>query len=185
MKLKNTPQTYGWLSIAIHWLMAAAIFAMFALGVYMVDLTYVHPWYKLAPHIHQSMGILLFLLLVFRLFWRLSNPLPQILGVGIEKIIALLVHRLHYVFMFALMISGYLIVTADGRGIEVFSWFDFPAVFDAEKGREELAGIIHEYLAWGFMAFIALHAAAALKHHFIDKDATLWRMLGKKGAQNE
>lgn len=180
MPLKNTAQSYGWVSIAIHWLMAASIFAMFALGLYMVDLTYMDAWYKSAPHIHQSVGLLLLFLLIFRGTWRISQPRPTILGVGIEKIIALLVHRLHYVFMFGLMISGYLISTADGRGIAVFTWFEFPALLPAEKGREDMAGLIHAYLAWAFMAFVLLHASAAFKHHFIDKDQTLLRMLGLK-----
>jgi len=179
MPLKNTAQSYGWVSIVIHWFMALLVIGMFALGVYMVELNYMDAWYQRAPYIHQSVGLLLLLLLIFRLLWRLNNPLPVIFAMGFEKIIALLVHRMHYVLMFALMISGYLISTADGRGIEIFTWFEVPAVFPPEKGREDSAGFIHMVLAWGFMGFVLLHSLAALKHHFIDKDRTLLRMLGK------
>jgi len=180
MQIRNTKDAYGWISILIHWLMALSIIGMFALGMYMVDLTYLDSWYKQAPHLHISMGAVLFVLLLMRLIWRMSNPVPNIYGNHMEKTIGLMVHRLHYVFMFFLMLSGYLIVTADGRGIEVFSWFEVPAVFPAEKGREAWVGDIHRYLAWAFMGFISLHASAALKHHFIDKDRTLLRMLGIK-----
>lgn len=176
--LKNTENRYGWVSIGIHWLMALVIFGMFGLGLYMVDLTYLHEHYKLAPDIHRSVGILLLLLLIFRLVWRVANVVPEIMGENWEKLIALWVHRGHYLFMFALMISGYLISTADGRAIDVFNWFEMPALLPAEKGREEVAGFIHMLLAWGFMGYVAMHAAAALKHHFIDKDVTLLRMIG-------
>lgn len=183
--LKNTTTTYGWVSITLHWLMAVVMFGMFGLGVYMVDLTYVNAWYRSAPFVHQSVGLLLFMLLLFRLFWRLMNPLPVIFGQGFEKVIALLVHRMHYVFMFTVMLSGYLITTADGRGIDVFHWFEVPALLPPEKGREDVAGLVHMWSAYAFMGFVLLHAAAAMKHHFVDKDATLLRMLGKNSKKGE
>ena len=186
MQLKNSKQQYGWVSIVMHWLMAIIVFGMFGLGIYMVDLTYMDDWYKTAPDLHIGMGMLLLGVLVIRLCWRIANEVPVILGSKVEQKAGLWVHRLHYVLMFLLMFSGYLIVTAHGRGIDFFGWFDIPAIFPAEKGREALAGDIHFYLAWGFMGFVALHAAAALKHHFIDKDRTLLRMLGiRKGEKDE
>ncbi|MDQ6989756.1 MAG: cytochrome b [Mariprofundaceae bacterium] len=178
MLLRNNTQHYGWLSIIIHWSMALLIFAMFALGWLMVELNYGDIWYHKAPWIHQSVGILLFFLLIFRLFWRLINPLPALYGATWEKNIGLWVHKSHYVWMLAVICSGYLISTADGRGIEVFTWFEVPALLAAEKGRESVAGWWHMLLAWCFMGFVLLHASAAFKHHFIDKDNTLLRMLG-------
>jgi len=180
MLLRNTTAAYGWISIILHWLMAVVVLGMFALGVYMVTLNYTDDWYKSAPYIHQSVGLLLLFLFSFRLFWRVSNPLPIIFGSSIEKLLALWVHRTHYFFIFSILLSGYLIVTAGGRGIALFTWFEMPALFPIEKGREDLAGFVHMVLAWGFMAFIGLHATAALKHHFVDKDRTLLRMLGTK-----
>lgn len=169
----------------MHWLMALLLFSMFGLGIYMVELTYVDVWYKAAPELHKSIGMLLLLMLVMRLGWRLYNPLPVIFGANFERVIALFVHRLHYVFMFAIMVSGYLMITADGRGIMVFTWFEVPAFFPAEKGREEVTGFIHMILAWAYMGFVGLHAAAALKHHFVDQDRTLLRMLGIKEKKEE
>jgi len=187
VSLRNSKQRFGWVSIVIHWLMALVIFGMFGLGVWMVDLNYYDDWYHRAPWVHQSIGILLLFLLVFRLGWRLTNPVPEIMGAWWERLIAIWVHRGHYVFMFAVIISGYLISTAYGRGVSVFDWFEFPALLAADKGRESTAGFIHMLLAWGFMGYIGMHAAAALKHHFIDKDSTLTRMLGihKKEGEND
>lgn len=176
--LVNSRTRFGWVSITVHWLMALAIFGMFALGVWMVELEYYDTWYHKAPWVHRSVGLLLLGLLILRLVWRLINIVPEIMGEPWERMVALWVHRGHYLIMFVLIISGYLISTADGRAIDLFGWFDVPALLPAEKGREEIAGLIHRIIAWGFMGYVAMHAGAALKHHFIDKDHTLLRMLG-------
>ena len=60
--LKNSVSAYGWAAIILHWLTALAIIALFALGLWMVGLTYYSPWYNTAPDIHRSIGILLMLL---------------------------------------------------------------------------------------------------------------------------
>jgi cytochrome b561 len=82
-----------------------------------------------------------------------------------------------YVLVFAIMLSGYLISTADGRAIEVFGWFAVPATLQGIDGQEDVAGDVHFYLAVTLMVIVGGHALAALKHHFIDRDPTLRRML--------
>ncbi|MDX8402844.1 MAG: cytochrome b [Mariprofundaceae bacterium] len=176
--LRNSKEKFGWMSIILHWGMALAIFGMFALGIWMVDLEYYDTWYHRAPAVHRSIGMLLLFLLTFRLVWRLINTVPDILGQSWEKFIALWVHRGHYLFMFAVIISGYLITTALGKPVDVFAWFEVPAVLPTDKGRATTAGVIHMYLAWAFMGYVVMHAGAAMKHHLIDKDITLLRMLG-------
>jgi len=76
--------------------------------------------------------------------------------------------------------SGYMISTADGRPISVFNWFDIPALPALIEQQEDIAGEIHFISATTLITLSLLHAAAALKHHFIDKDNTLRRMLGTK-----
>jgi len=176
--LKNTRQTYGWVSIVIHWLMALAIFAMFALGLWMTGLNYYDTWYHKAPDIHKSVGMLLLFLLFFRLAWVTVNVKPEIMGQAWERIIALMVHRMHYVFMLLVMISGYLIPTAKGEGVSVFGWFTVPATIANIAKQADISGFIHYWGAWAMIGLAAMHAGAALKHHFIDKDTTLTRMLG-------
>jgi cytochrome b561 len=80
-----------------------------------------------------------------------------------------------YLIMAALFTSGYLISTADGNGIEVFDLFSVPATLTGDN-QEDIAGDIHEWLAWGLISLVALHAITALKHHFINKDRTFVRM---------
>jgi cytochrome b561 len=76
------------------------------------------------------------------------------------------------------MVSGYLISTADGRGIDVFGLFTVPATLQGIDHQEDVAGASHLVLAVTLIALALLHAGAALKHHFIDRDRTLRRMLG-------
>jgi cytochrome b561 len=78
------------------------------------------------------------------------------------------------------MSSGYLISTADGRAIAVFDWFSVPALISDLPAQEDIAGLIHRWLAYLMMGLVLLHAAAALKHHFINKDNTLRKMLRAK-----
>ena len=81
--------------------------------------------------------------------------------------------------LFALMLSGYLITTADGQPVYVFDWFTVPATLTLDH-QEDIAGAIHEVLAWSVISLALLHAAAAFKHHLLDRDRTLTRMLGLK-----
>ena len=180
--MRNTEQTYGIVSILLHWLMALVIFGMFGVGLYMVDLDYYDPLYKTLPEIHKGTGILLVLVLLFRIYWRLSNPRPDPVegGSALEEQVARWVHRLFYLLIAAIALSGYLISTADGKSIDVFGLFSVPATLTDLPEQEDRAGLVHEYLAYGLIGLAALHAAAALKHHFIDGDATLRRMLGMK-----
>ena len=73
---RNTDQAYGIIAIALHWLVAAAVLGLFGLGLWMVNLTYYDTWYRTAPSIHKSVGVLLFLVMALRLLWRLMNPKP-------------------------------------------------------------------------------------------------------------
>lgn len=176
MNNSNNPH-YNLLARGIHWLSAFVIIAMFATGTWMVDLSYYSEWYQTAPHWHKSVGIVLAGLTLFRLVWKASTSSPQLLGARWEVLTAKSVHHLMYVGLFILFISGYLISTEDGRGIEVFGWFTVPGAGALFANQADVAGEIHFYTAWGLIILAASHAAAALKHHFIDRDNTLLKML--------
>ena len=176
---RNTLNNYGWISIGLHWLVAIAVIGLFGLGLWMVELTYYDPWYQRAPNLHKSMGVLLFFVMLARLAWHLGNARPRLSGAPWEQRAARLVHGLLYLLLYALMVSGYLISTADGRAIDVFGLFRIPATLTG-KQQEDIAGVVHEFLAYGVIALATLHALAALKHHFIDRDNTLKRMLGTR-----
>lgn len=179
--LFNTETRYGHLMIAMHWLTALLVLVLFFLGLWMVTLDYYHPWYKEAPDIHRSIGVLLGLLVLCRLVLRLVTPPPgPVASLRRWEIIAsTIVHWLLYGLLLVTVTLGYLISTADGRAVSVFGWFEIPATVTSIPSQEDLAGELHFYFAVTLLILAGLHALAALKHHFINKDATLLRMLGK------
>jgi len=178
VQLRNNSDHYGWLAILLHWGMAILVITLFFLGKYMVDLDYYDPWYKAAPDLHRSFGVIVATLLILRLVWRLSNVHPAMIGKPWEQQAARWVHRLFYALIIAVVISGYLITTADGQGVSVFNWFEIPASFQGFENQEDIAGEFHEWFTSILILLVGLHALAALKHHFFNHDTTLSRMLG-------
>lgn len=181
-KISNSFEDYGYLSIVLHWLLAIVLIAMYFAGDYMVGLDYYDTWYHRLPAIHKEVGVVIGVLMVFRLLWNFFQESPQYLGKDNSKmkLIAKSAHYFLYLAVFLMVLSGYLISTAKGQGIDVFGLFELPAVLADDKDRGELAGLVHEWLGLGFIILVALHAIAALVHHFIFKDETLHRMLGTK-----
>jgi cytochrome b561 len=96
------------------------------------------------------------------------------------KIIASKLAHLGFSGLIAIiLVTGYLIPTAKGMGISVFGWFEVPATITSIPKQEDITGLVHKYMAYTIIGLALLHAAAALKHHFINKDDTLRRMLGR------
>ena len=180
--MNNTKANYGYITIFLHWLSAISIIGLFALGYYMVDLSYYDQWYKTAPELHKSIGILLFIVMIFRVLWRYIQVSPAHLSSHSdwERKAGKLIHSVLYVLIFMIMISGYLISTADDRGIEVFTFFIVPGFGSFFENQEDIAGLVHQWLAYILIALSLLHAMAAVKHHVINKDNTLNRMIGKR-----
>lgn len=175
--LSNTQTQYGLISTYIHWLSAIMVFSLFAVGFWMVDLTYYSEWYKTAPYYHKAFGLTLFLITLFRIVWKVTNPTPKEIGNNtLEQKIAKFAHLALYGLLLLIMFSGYLISTADGRGIDLFNIVTIPSMGELFNKQEDLAGDIHEIAAYTIMVMVGLHILAALKHHFIDKDDTLKRI---------
>jgi len=182
MSIKNTSESFGWLSIGLHWMLAIALIAMFFVGDWMVGLDYYDPWYKTAPDIHRAVGMIIGALMIFRLLWNILQQKPEHLNPAEvrQNQLATAAHYSLYLLVFVMVVSGYLISTAKGQGIDMFGLFEVPALLSDSADRGELAGDIHEWLGLGFILLVALHAIAALIHHFKYKDRTLKRMLGIK-----
>ncbi len=177
--LLNTQNSYGIVAKLLHWLVAIVVFGLFAVGFWMVDLGYYDYWNKLAPHYHKSVGILLLTVMVFRVTWRYFNvkpEAPEVLTLKETKA-SHYMHIILYVAIFGMCITGYLISTADGRGIDVFNWFSVPSLGAFVEDQEDIAGNIHEWLSYGLIGLAVIHLLAALKHHFINRDDVLKRML--------
>ena len=185
--MKNNENGYGLVAITLHWLMATSIFSLFGLGLYMVELTYYDAWYRGSLDLHKSIGMLLLVALMLRIVWRAVNVTPQNADKTAGKLEVKAAHYAHlalYGLMTILMITGYLISTADGRAIDVFGLFSVPAMPVSFTNQEDIAGNIHEILAWSLILLSGGHALAAFKHHFINKNNTLVRMLKVSASKN-
>lgn len=176
---RSNSERWGWVAISLHWLSALLVFGLFGLGLWMTSLGFYHPWYHDGPDLHRGLGVLLLLLTLARLAWRAMDGRPDELAEHQwwERLAARWMHRALYLLLLAVMVSGYLITTADGRALEVFGLFSIPATLSGLDQQEDIAGAVHLVLASTLVALALMHAGAALKHHLIDKDKTLMRML--------
>ncbi|MBO1924836.1 cytochrome b [Thiomicrorhabdus sp. 6S3-12] len=178
MQWRNDKNGYGLVAITFHWLLAVALLGLFWLGTWMVDLSYYHNWYHEAPSLHKSIGVIVVGLMLLRLLWRWSNPKPAVLGTSpMQNFLAESAHLTFYLLVILLGLSGYFISSAEGEAISVFGLFSIPALPWQFEQQADIAGEVHEIIAWTLIALVVVHLAAALKHHFINQDKTLKRML--------
>lgn len=178
--LTNSPNQYGWISIAFHWSIAVGVIGLFAVGVWMVDLDYYSNWYHDAPFIHKSVGILVVGAMMLRWIWNWVSKPPQTYAGVTSEWARRAIHVMHlslYLLVVLIGVSGYLISTAEDQGIMVFNWFEVPALFPAFENQADIMGDVHEWLANILIGLVVLHLLGALKHHLWDKDNTLRRML--------
>ena len=179
MRVVNSRSRFGLFSKLLHWLNAILILGLIWLGWYMVDLTYYDKWYNASLHYHKSLGLLALALALVKIGWQQYTPVPEpVTGLKAwEKTGAKLMHYVLWGMMILLPVTGYLISTSAGKSVQLFNWFAIPAIVDVDEALRELAIDIHFYLAYATLLLAAGHAGAALKHHFINGDDTLKRML--------
>ncbi|MBK9441250.1 MAG: cytochrome b [Comamonadaceae bacterium] len=173
--------------MALHWLLALALVALFGLGVYMADLPFSPTRLKLYNW-HKWAGISFLLLSVLRLVWRLTHR-PPALPVAITRAMPAwqnlahhATHHLLYLLFFVVPLLGWAYSSAAGFPIVWFGVIALPDFVPADKALAELIKPLHELsalalMALALMALAALHVAAALKHQWIDRDGLLLRML--------
>lgn len=169
---------YTGTAIVLHWLLALLILAALAWGLYMVDLR-LSPWKLKAYAWHKWLGVTIFLLVLARLAWRLTHqppPLPATLPAW-QRLLAGISHALLYLLMLAMPLTGWLMSSAKGFQTVYFGVLPIPDLLDKNKILGDALASAHATLAWLLIALLALHVAAALKHHFIDRDDVLRRML--------
>lgn len=174
----NKPtERYTGPAIAAHWLIAILILAAFPLGLYMHELTLSPTKLKLYSY-HKWIGMTVLLLFVPRILWRLTHrpPAPLPMPAWQHKI-AEGTHHLLYLLMFLVPLSGWLMSSAKGFQVVYFGVLPIPDLIGKDKELGELLEEMHEVLSWSLMTLVGLHLAGALKHHIIDKDSTLRRML--------
>ena len=165
-------------AIALHWLMALVIIGLFVLGVYMHDLPFSPTKLKLYSW-HKWGGVCVFLLLWVRLTWRLTHR-PPALPAHMQGLLRLAAHAGHhvlYLLMLAVPLSGWLMSSAKGFQTVLFGVFPIPDLLTKDVALGETLQQLHFVLNMVLLIVVVGHVAAAIKHHVIDKDDVLTRML--------
>ena len=169
---------YTHTAISLHWLIALLIFAAFPLGVYMHDLPLSPDKLRLFSY-HKWIGVTIFMLAIIRLAWRTTHRPPP-LPAGMprwERFVAESVHYLLYALIFLIPLSGWLMSSAKGFQTVWFGVLPLPDLVGKSKELGKLLQTVHELLNFGLFGLVLAHVGAALKHHFIQHDTILERML--------
>ena len=171
---------------ALHWLMALLLFGLLALGFTLTDLPLspqklqLYSWHKWA-------GVTVFLLVLFRLAWRVTHR-PPALPDHLPKVMQFAAHAGHallYLLMIAIPLSGWLMSSAKGFQTVWFGILPIPDLVDKNQELGDLLQSVHENLNLLFAVLIVGHVGAALKHHLIDKDDILIRMLPARSTEKK
>jgi cytochrome b561 len=174
----NQSINYTRTAIALHWLIAIAIVATFGVGLFMHDLPLtpfklkIYSWHKWA-------GVTIFLLVLFRLGWRFTHlpPGPPAGMPAWQHTAAELAHRFIYILMIVIPLSGWLMSSAKGFQTVYFGVLPLPDLLAKNKELGESLAFVHKALSFTLAGLVLGHAGAAIKHHFIDRDDVLVRML--------
>jgi cytochrome b561 len=185
---RNSRLRYGAVAMSLHWLLAAMILFMLGLGLFMTSLDETDERTFPLFQLHKSIGLTILMLSLVRLAWRLANPIPPLPpGMGAwEGFAARGVHMLFYALMIAIPLMGWATVSSAPLAVPtmwfgLFEWPHIPFLADLPRAEKRIVegplATTHAVLALSMLGLVALHAAAALKHQFRDKDDVLKRML--------
>lgn len=176
--LKNTETTYGSVSKAFHWGIFILVALMLICGFFMEDLP--ESMQGMTYMLHKSTGLLILGLMVLRLIWHWMNQVPLFPSAmsSAQRFVARFVHWLFYIILLAMPLDGWIMSTAAGRIPTFYGLVSLP--FPGIVPNKELANTLadlHEILAYVLLFLILGHTLAALKHHYVDKDNILLRMM--------
>jgi cytochrome b561 len=177
MSLRSDGQRWGSAARFFHWIMALGILGN---GVWGLLMTQMSPsMSKISVYaLHKSIGLTVLALFLLRLLWRLfdrrppDEPAPRW-----QQLAAHVTHGVLYLLIAAIPLSGWLFNSAHGYPLQWFKLFSVPALAAKNDDLAHLAHSVHLYLFWLLLLVLVAHVGAALKHHLIDRDNVLRRML--------
>lgn len=165
-------------TIFLHWLIAFLVLGQFALGWYMSDIPRGVPERGYVVNLHKSFGILIGLLVIFRLGWRLTHtppPLPESVPQWQQQVAAG-THYLLYLLMLIMPLSGYVASNFSKYGINFFNTFKFSPWGYESKLVYGFFNQLHVVISWLLLALVVAHVLAALKHLCVDQDTIFFRI---------
>jgi cytochrome b561 len=163
---------------ALHWFAALLIFAGFGLGLFMTGLEISPEKFRYYAW-HKWLGITVFLLAAGRLAWRAAHPAPALPRTmpAWQIRAAAAAHGLLYALMLAIPVSGWIYSSATGVSVAYLNLVDLPNLVSKDRELAKILLLVHQTLNYLLAAAVTVHVAAALKHHFVDRDDVLARML--------
>jgi len=168
---------WGRFSIALHWLTFVLVLGLAIVGLTMGDL----PTGKLKLQVfalHKSFGLTVLGITALRILWRVFERRPKLMpGPLWQRGVAVLTHYGLYVLLLLVPFSGWWYNSTAGFPLKWFGLFKLPPLGEFDRALKQQARDTHEFLFWVLAATVALHAAAALWHHYRVHDRTLARML--------
>ncbi|WP_229884502.1 cytochrome b [Roseobacter sp. MH60115] len=169
---------YGPISRLNHWVLAAAMIGMLGFGLYLEYSGLPREAKRPLVSIHRSLGVLVLILGAWRVGWRLFRGFPRAIDTtpAWQQRAATAAHWILLMGILLMPVSGIAFTVFRGNPLSVFGWFEIPAQAEI-PWIVSTASFVHTYFGYMIVAVVVLHAGAALKHHFIDRDATLRRML--------
>lgn len=178
-------QRYTTPAIVLHWLIALLIACGFGLGVTMVDIPGITPTKLKYFSWHKWIGVTVLGLACARVLWRLTHPAPSYPASmpTWQQRAASLLHCLLYILIFAVPISGYFYSLAAGVPVVYLGVIPLPVLIAPDNALKPILKEVHYALNMTLLAAVFLHVAAALKHHFVDRDDVLKRMLPERVTQ--
>ncbi|MDP9012284.1 MAG: cytochrome b [Pseudomonadota bacterium] len=186
MQLENSSTRYGTIARTFHWLIAGLVVAQFVLAPIPENLPpgmHVEPPFGLDTAgvlaRHKSFGMTVLLLMFVRLFWRRKSPPPALPATmrPLQRRLAHISHVAFYIILLAMPLSGWLMVQAKGSSASWFGLWTWPTLLAKSDAAFRAFSLTHEILSRALFFLALLHIAAALKHHFWDRDGVLVRML--------
>lgn len=172
--------SYTTTAIVLHWTTAALVLFMVPAGLLMVRLPE-GDLQNLLFNLHRSVGVVIFPLVLLRLFHRWRNPPPPLPDdlMAVQKLAAHLTHYALYGLLLLNPLLGWWATSAYGAAINVFWLFELPPIVAQNKPLSETLLILHGWVGLCIALLICMHIGAALFHHFIRRDRLLLRMLGR------
>ena len=166
-------------AMLLHWLTALLIVAAFAMGLFMTSIPGFSPTKLKYFAWHKWAGVTVLGIAVLRVLWRQFNkPPPPLASIAPwQHLAAEAMHVLLYLLIFAVPVSGYFYTLSAGIPVVYFKLFTLPVLMGPNPELKPVLREIHYWLNMTMAAAVGLHVAAALKHHFIDRDGILKRML--------
>ena len=173
-----TRYRYTGMARALHWVAALLIFCGFGLGLYMADLE-ITPDKLRYYGWHKWLGITVFLLAAARIAWRAAHPPPPLPATmpAWQIRASHAAHGCLYLLMLAIPLSGWVYSSSTGVSVVYLGLVPLPDLVPKDRETAKMLLLLHQILNSLLAVVVTLHIAAALKHHFVDRDDILARML--------